>query len=477
MGGGSNAPSIDGQSLRSSTFTFLKGGHKRAMSYQYGNHCVTNSNKATEHDCSTAGNLGLDFPPNYHSACSDGSGVAIKVGAFTGAGDSFGSQLTSRGSSSTINNVHNTCNAAIVVSPDAAVGVAKENNLLSDNVDGAAKKAAAHDITPVCSLPPYSDIKGLLLQDSHEPGGADTSEQKAKLSFMSSKAIRNELKKTFLAFIFQQIAQLIMIWTVVKSNDRMELESPVLPDIILSRVPVVKKAGQWSEILLFLLFVTFIVVILFHKQRFLVLRRVLAVTGICLLIRSFCVWATVLPRSLNSMECAPKSRNSQEVIHRVFIMYVTSGLSIFGGHMCGNYFFSGHTCLMTIIHAAFYQYTPDLISPVKKVTTLLCITIAVLILLAHNHYTLDVLGAYYVASRVWMFYHFLAHNPQYRFSSQLNFCWSWLVNIFEDGSEGPVKNEFQSISEIYLMICQQTEAASHMHHRSKSRSNQKLQVV
>ena len=171
-----------------------------AMSYQYGNHCVTNSNKATDHDCSTAGNLGLDFPPNYHAACSDGSGVAIKVGSF--AGESFGSQLTSRGgSSSTINNVHNTCNAAIVVSPDAAVGVAKENNLLSDNVDGGAKKAAAaaHDITPVCSLPPYSDIKGLLLQDSHDTGGvADSSDQKAKLSFMSSKAIRNELKKTFL---------------------------------------------------------------------------------------------------------------------------------------------------------------------------------------------------------------------------------------------------------------------------------------
>ena len=89
--------------------------------------------------------------------------------------------------------------------------------------------------------------------------------------------------------------------------------------------------------------------------RFLVLRRVLAVTGICLVIRSFCVWATVLPRSLSSMECAPKSRDSSEVLHRVFIMYITSGLSIFGGHMCGNYFFSGHTCLMTIVHCAFYQ--------------------------------------------------------------------------------------------------------------------------
>lgn len=472
MGAGSNASSVDGQSVRSSTL--LKGGHKRAMSYQYGNYSVSNANKATGQDCSTAGNLGLDFPPNYLSACIDGvtssSGVAIKVGSFNG--DSIGSQLTSRGSNSTINNMHNAANnPAIVVSPDAALGIKEVSSLLSDKKDDNK----THDSTPVCSLPPYSDIKGLLIQASTDIA-TDASDQKTKFNFMSTKAIRNELKKTFLAFIFQQIAQLIMIWTVVKSNDRMELESPVLPDIILSRVPVVKKAGQWSEILLFLLFVTFIIVILFHKQRFLVLRRVLAVTGICLIIRSFCVWATVLPRSLNSMECAPKSRNSQEVIHRVFIMYVTSGLSIFGGHMCGNYFFSGHTCLMTIIHAAFYQYTPDLLSPIKKLTTLLCITIAVLILLAHNHYTLDVLGAYYVASRVWMFYHFLAHNPKYRFSSQLNFCWSWLVNIFEDGSEGAVKNEFQSVSEIYAMICQQTET-SHNHHRSKSRNSQKLQVV
>jgi hypothetical protein len=274
-----------------------------------------------------------------------------------------------------------------------------------------------------------------------------------KTKLPSSKTIRNELKKTFLAFIFQQVTQIIMIWTVVKSNDRMDLEAPVLPDIILDRVPVVKWAGQWSEILLFTLFLLFIVVMLFHKHRFLILRRILAVTGICLMIRSFCVWATVLPRSLNSMECAPKSRNSAEVVHRVFIMYATSGLSIFGGHMCGNYFFSGHTCLMTVIHAAFHQYTPDCLAPVKKVTTVMCLGIAALILLAHNHYTLDILGAYYVASRVWMFYHFLAHNPQFRLNSGLSLCWTWLVNIFEDGSECSVDNQLQSVSEIYALIC------------------------
>jgi len=345
----------------------------------------------------------------------------------------------------------------------------------------------------VCSLPHYSDLKGLL-QDSLEKsttvaGGLASSkshvescDQKPKTTIpMHSKALRNELKKTFLAFVFQQAAQLLMIWTVVKSNDRMDLESPVLPDLILSRVPMVKRAGQWSEILLFTLFVVFTIVVLFHKHRFLVLRRVLAVTGICLVIRSFCVWATVLPRSLSSMECAPKSRNGGEVLHRVFIMYITSGLSIFGGHMCGNYFFSGHTCLMTIVHAAFYQYTPDLplFCPLKRLISLLCVAIAVLILLAHNHYTLDILGAYYVASRVWMFYHFLAHNPQFRLSSQLQFSWSWLVNIFEDGSECQVKNEFQSIREIYQMICQQTETlnnSTRTQHKS-GRSSQKLQAV
>jgi hypothetical protein len=364
-------------------------GHKRALSYQYGAGAITcpdcDSNR------STAGNLGLDFPPSYY--CQDTS-------------------ITLRGT------------------------------------DHAGKDVYSEYLPASLSGIPSSETATVsAIQETHEP----IVELKTKPN--SSKSMRNELKKTFLAFIFQQVTQLIMIWTVVKSNDRMDLESPVLPDIILDRVPVVKWAGQWSEILLFTLFLMFIVVMFFHKHRFLVLRRILAVTGICLFIRSFCVWATVLPRSLQTMECAPKSRNTAEVMHRVFIMYVTSGLSIFGGHMCGNYFFSGHTCLMTVIHCAFYQYTPDCLAHLKKLTTLLCLTIAGLILLAHNHYTLDVLGAYYVASRVWMFYHFLAHNPQYRLNSGLSLCWTWLVNIFEDGSDAPVVNELQSVSEIYEQLC------------------------
>ena len=39
-----------------------------------------------------------------------------------------------------------------------------------------------------------------------------------------------------------------------------------------------------------------------------------------------------------------------------------------------------------------------------------------------------------------------------------------------------VKNEFQSVREIYHMICQQTEAHN-SHHRPKSGNNKKLQTV
>ncbi|XP_075266118.1 uncharacterized protein LOC142358582 [Convolutriloba macropyga] len=501
MGAGSNGQATagsDGPTFRPSGSSLFKG-HKRAMSYQYGNN--HNTSAPDYNSLTSGGSLGIDFPPSYYSTTAGGShGGGVIVGGATSSSASnlhhslsseafTGTQLTSRANclshnSSNINSNNSSNNNNKVIANQDVSPLEDITHRLDDDDEKST------DALSICSLPPYSDLKGLLLiQDTIDTNNSsinsgskslETCDQKPKTtSPMHSKALRNELKKTFLAFVFQQAAQLLMIWTVVKSNDRMDLESPVLPDLILSRVPMVKKAGQWSEILLFTLFLVFTIVVLFHKHRFLVLRRVLAVTGICLVIRSFCVWATVLPRSLSSMECAPKSRNSGEVLHRVFIMYITSGLSIFGGHMCGNYFFSGHTCLMTIVHAAFYQYTPDLFCPLKRLITLLCMAIAVLILLAHNHYTLDILGAYYVASRVWMFYHFLAHNPQYRLSNQLQFCWSWLVNIFEDGSECQVKNEFQSVREIYLMICQQTETLNHSsrHHKHPSRSSQKLQTV
>ena len=54
----------------------------------------------------------------------------------------------------------------------------------------------------------------------------------------------------------------------------------------------------------------------------------------------------------------------------------------------------------------------------------------IFLLLARGHYTIDVLLAYYVTSRIWWLYHTLAHNNQLKSRGEHNFldnmCW-WHV--------------------------------------------------
>ena len=54
----------------------------------------------------------------------------------------------------------------------------------------------------------------------------------------------------------------------------------------------------------------------------------------------------------------------------------------------------------------------------------------IFLLLARGHYTIDVILAYYVTSRIWWLYHTLAHNQQLKSRGEHNFldnmCW-WHV--------------------------------------------------
>ncbi len=257
-----------------------------AMSYQYSNH---NSALKPDLNNSTAGSLGIDFPASYY-ANSKASSSSSNLRNLTSSMDNFsGTQLTSRANA---NGGHGAGLASSGGSHVATLDTAQLSDVDRVSLGGKEVGNTAHDEDhdeSSCSLPNYDFEKKNLLPVTSEPSDIiDPSEKKPKLNIMSSKTLRNELKKTFLgnffeacvlglfdieifcglAFVFQQVTQLIMIWTVVKSNDRMELESPVLPDIVLSRVPLVKKAGQWSEILLFTLFLVFTINVLFHKHRF-----------------------------------------------------------------------------------------------------------------------------------------------------------------------------------------------------------------
>jgi shingomyelin synthase len=61
-----------------------------------------------------------------------------------------------------------------------------------------------------------------------------------------------------------------------------------------------------SEILLSVQTIAAAMVIIFHRHRFIVLRRVLVLVGLLYMYRAVTMWVTAMPKADPNYECAPK---------------------------------------------------------------------------------------------------------------------------------------------------------------------------
>lgn len=77
------------------------------------------------------------------------------------------------------------------------------------------------------------------------------------------------------------------------------------------------------------------------------------------------------------------------------------------------------------------------------------------ILAAHEHYSIDVFVAFYISSRLFLYYHTLSNNQalMQRDSTRTK-VWFPLYSYFELGVEGIVPNEYETPEEIAANICQ-----------------------
>ena len=88
------------------------------------------------------------------------------------------------------------------------------------------------------------------------------------------------------------------------------------------------------------------------------------------------------------------------------------GLSINGKHVyCGDYIYSGHT--MTIIMACLIikEYSPRRWVLLHYASMAIGIAGVVTLLIARGHYSIDVVIAYWITTRIWWIFHTLAKNP------------------------------------------------------------------
>lgn len=72
------------------------------------------------------------------------------------------------------------------------------------------------------------------------------------------------------------------------------------------------------------------------------------------------------------------------------------------------------------------------------------------ILAAHEHYSIDVFIAFYIASRLFLYYHTLANNQALMsHDSNRTRIWFPLFSYFESSVDGIIPNEYHSLSEMF----------------------------
>jgi len=265
---------------------------------------------------------------------------------------------------------------------------------------------------------------------------------------MKSDKIPQEPLKTLLALLFLGTGFLVTSLSLAFTHDRHPGIEP-LPDVVLDNIKYQSWGLDVSEYLLMISTLTAILVVLLHKHRMIILRRIWLLLGILYYYRAMTFFVTVLPKADEEYECAPISNqtSAMEYIKRVITISSGGGLSINGNHIyCGDYIFSGHTMTLTMGYLAIKQYSPRRFVLLHWLSFLTSLCGVVFLLLARGHYTIDVILAYYVTTRLWWSYHTLAHNTTLRTTGDHNLianeCWWYPFRWFECNTKGPLPRRY-----------------------------------
>lgn len=184
---------------------------------------------------------------------------------------------------------------------------------------------------------------------------------------------------------------------------------PPLPDLFLDNIPRIPVAFALTELIGVVLFVMLCIVVVLHKHRLIILRRGLSIAGSIFLLRCVTMVATSLSVPSNHLRCQAGSFGDtlEEKMERAWEIGSRFGMTINGVETCGDYLFSGHSVAVTLLNFLLTEYTP--FKGLHIFTWVLNLFGLFFVLAAHEHYSVDVLVAFYISSRMFMYYHSLAN--------------------------------------------------------------------
>lgn len=243
----------------------------------------------------------------------------------------------------------------------------------------------------------------------------------------------SEKKKTLVALAWFAACLCLTCVFITLAHDRYppyETNHP-LPDLLLENLKVQDWAFPCSEYCAMILSLVWYFIVVVHRHKWILLRRQFFIVGLLYLYRCVTMIVTNLPRAFNTYECAPKTDGTfPAVIVRSLRIMVSAGLSTAGElHTCGDWVFSGHTCMLVSTYLFIHEYSPRKFWWLHWICGAAAFVGVVFILLGHDHYTLDCVVAYYVCTRIFWIYHEMALSLSSRSSSRRPSSNSYLQRV------------------------------------------------
>ncbi|XP_063166895.1 phosphatidylcholine:ceramide cholinephosphotransferase 2 [Candoia aspera] len=252
--------------------------------------------------------------------------------------------------------------------------------------------------------------------------------------------------KTGIAFVyavFSLILTTVMITVVHERVPPKEL-SPPLPDKFFDYIDRIEWAFLVSEIIGITLVGLWIIQWLFLKYKSIVGRRFFFILGTLYLYRCITIYVTTLPVPGIHFQCAPKlNGDSQAKVQRILQLISRGGLSIASSRiLCGDFLFSGHTLSLTLVYLFIKEYSPRHFWWYHLICWCMTVIGVICILVGHEHYTVDVVIAYFITTRLFWWYHAMANEKNLKISSQTNFLsrawWYPIFSFSEKNVQGSV---------------------------------------
>ncbi|CAG5110509.1 Oidioi.mRNA.OKI2018_I69.chr2.g4907.t1.cds [Oikopleura dioica] len=205
---------------------------------------------------------------------------------------------------------------------------------------------------------------------------------------------------------------------------------------------------SFTERAMLFFLICYIFLLALSPNRQVIIRRFCFLGGLIYFYRALFISVTTLPPTRKLVgECSRPQTSGTigELLIRTFFFVLTGGFKMNqdGNNICGGYLFSGHTSIIILFSRFVCNYSskklPRSFKYGLKVLEVLSI---VCIILAHEHYTIDIITAWFLMTREMWIYTSLLQTQDENLNENIALTNVWWSSFFEWIEEDLPRDEF-----------------------------------